>query len=229
MPRKSPPSLAAAMAALDIEADDLRREHGGSRYVGDGASEEVTRHIAGGGSVERGAGKLLDYDRLGQKGLKTVSPGQHRGAGGGFAKAILDVAQHRTEHLTPVFTEKALAELTDPSGGYLLTAEIADSVLMLIRNRVAVMKMPITHVTPRSKQYVMPGLSGGASAAWLAENAAIPASAQTFQVAASMIPRPLGALVAISNRLLHDAVTDNPSSAGSAEDVIQKDVADLMR
>jgi HK97 family phage major capsid protein len=74
----------------------------------------------------------------------------------------------------------------------------------------------------------MPALTSGASASWLAENAAIPASAQTFGIAATMVPRPLGSLVAVSNRLLADAVAGNPSSAGSAEQVIQADIANLM-
>ncbi len=43
-----------------------------------------------------------------------------------------------------------------------------------------------------------------------------------------MVPRPLGGLVAISNRLLADAVAENQWSAGSVDDVIKRDIADLI-
>lgn len=215
-----PRSLQEALADLETDVDAIRKRsaHGGSRYVGPGASDDVIAHVAAGGSVKRGGGEV-----------RTIEPGRaSESSGRGFAKALIDIARHQTDGMTPVWQAKALAESTDSAGGFLLTNEIAQSVLMLIRNRVAVTKMPVTHVQPRSKQYVLPGLAGGASASWLAENAAIPASAETFQIAASMIPRPLGSLVAISNRLLADATSDNPNAASGVEDVIRADVANLL-
>ena len=216
--------LEQALADLDADLKQVRRVagdgHRGSRYVGSGADADYARHIAEGGDSTTFDARSSDP--------KTVQP-RAGGSSGNFAKALLDIAQHRTEGMTPVWEEKALAELTDSAGGFLLVPEIAQDVMMLIRNRVAVLNMPITHVEPRSKQYILPGLTTpGASASWLAENAAIPASAEVFEIAGSMVPRPLGALVAISNRLLADAASDNPSSAGSAQDVIQRDLADLM-
>jgi HK97 family phage major capsid protein len=193
--------------------------HGPSRFVGDDADADYARKVAARGS---GWGT--------KSGTKTASGSRFGGGSGGesLAQSIIDVAQHRTEGMLPASSAKALAEGTDSAGGYLLVPQIADSVMMLIRNRVAVTRMPVTHVEPTSKQFVLPGLASGASASWLNENSAIPASAQTFQVAATMQPRPLGSLVAVSNRLLADAVAGNPSSAGSAEMVIQADLADLM-
>jgi HK97 family phage major capsid protein len=221
-----PTLLEQALADLDRDlgaAKTAAAVHGGSRYVGPAAAREFTAHIAGGGTADTFPGAK------GARG-RTVQP-RAGGAPTGFAKSLLAVAHHRAEEagMEPVYASKALAELTDNAGGYLLTPEIADSVLMLIRARVAVQKMPITRVEPQSKQYLMPGLTTpGASASWLAENAAIPASAQAFQIAGSMVPRPLGALVAVSNRLLADATSENPSAAAAAESVIQADVADLM-
>jgi len=225
------PTLAEAISKIEEEAAQLRKrsEHGGSRMVQAGADADVVDHIAKGGSVRRGSGEPVEHaGTYGTKDARTVEPGAGRGGGRGLAKALLDVARHRTEHMTPLSESKALSESTDSAGGFLLTPEIAQSVMMLIRNRVAVARMPITTVHPRSKQFVLPGLAGGASASWLAENAAIPAAAETFNIAASMVPRPLGSLVAISNRLLADATSDNPNSAGNVEDVIRSDVADLM-
>jgi hypothetical protein len=76
-----------------------------------------------------------------------------RGSRGGdsLALAILDVANHRTDGLKLAYTQKALAESTATTGGYLPVPEIADTVLMLIRNRLTVLKMRVTHVKPQSK------------------------------------------------------------------------------
>lgn len=223
---------AALLDELERDVKKLR-DHGGSRFVGVDADPDVARHVANGGSLVPGSGgvpygskSVADYAGDERMGGRLASHGQ--GGGGSLAKSIIDVAQHRTENLQPAYAAKALAEATDAAGGFLLVPEIANTVLMLIRNRVAVSKMPVTHVQPTSKQYVLPGLASGASASWLTENSAIPASSETFQIAATMQPRPLGSLVAVSNRLLADAVASNPSSAGSAEQVIQSDIADLM-
>ena len=107
-------------------------------------------HIAAGGNVQRGTGKRVD--NAGQFGTKsagrTVQPGRGNG-GGSLAKSILDIAFRRMDGMVPTMQSKALAESTDTAGGFLLTTELADSVLMLIRNRAAVTKMPITTVAPR--------------------------------------------------------------------------------
>jgi HK97 family phage major capsid protein len=196
-------------------------DHGPSRYVGVDADADYAKQVA-----ERGAA-------WGTKSYSAkTAPGTRFGGGSGdqsLARAIVDVAQHRTDHMQPTYSAKAaLGELVDTAGGFLLTPEISQQVMLLIRNRLAVLKMPVTHVQPRSKSYLLPGIASGASAAWITENAPIPASVESFQIQGTMVPRPLGSLVAISNRLLADATADNPSSAGSAEEVIQADVANLM-
>lgn len=209
-------TLRQALDGLDNDLADIRKQHGASRFVGSGAAPEVIGAIAAGGTVQRGGG-----------GARAAAPRAGRSAPG-FAKALVNIARHQTDGMTPAYESKALAEATDPAGGFLLAPEIADSVLMLIRNRVPVAKMPVTHVQPQSKLYSMSALAGGASASWLNENAAIPASAETFNIAATMVPRPVASLVAISNRLLQDAASDNSLAAGSVEDVVKADVADLM-
>jgi HK97 family phage major capsid protein len=232
MPR--PANLNEVLDDLDAQVNRLG-QHGGSRYVGPGADPEVARHVAAGGSVEYGTGRPMPFearDYADRFSTKTVQPRLGGGGeGGSIARELLNIAQHRTDHLAPVHSEKALAESVDSSGGFLLTIELAKTVMSLIRNRVAVTQLPITVVERRSKLYELIGLSTTptqASAAWLTENSLIPYSAQSFSVAAQMVPRPLGSLVAISNRLLLDAISDNPLAAGAAEDVIQRDLADLM-
>jgi HK97 family phage major capsid protein len=207
------------LAELESDVSNLT-DHGPSRFVGDDADADYARKVAARGA----AWGTKSY------GTKTASGSRLVGGGSGesLARAIVDVAQHRTDHMQRAYTHKALAEGTDSAGGFLLVPEISDSVMMLIRNRLAVLKMAVSHVQPRSKQYLLPGIAAGATASWLAENSAIPASVESFQIQATMVPRPLGSLVAISNRLLADATADNPSSAGSAQDVITADVADLM-
>lgn len=228
------PDLRTVLDDLDSQVNRLS-QHGGSRYVGPNADRAVAEHVAKGGSVERGTGRPLPFevrDYEGRFSTKTVEPRLGGGGeGSSIARELMNIAQHRTEHLTPVHEAKALAELTPSSGGFLLSVELADSVMMLIRNRVAVTQMPITVVQPRSRLYELVGLTTTptqASAQWINENAAIPYSAQSFSVAADMVPRPLGALISISNRLLADAVTGNPLAAGGVVDVIQRDLADLL-
>ena len=150
--------------------------------------------------------------------MKSLSNGdaqivQRRGERSPASRRRCAISRSTAPSTSPVYAEKALAELTDSAGGYLLTPELADSVLMLIRNRVAVTKMPVTHVQPRTKRTTV-GLSGGASAARLQENAAIPASAECSR-SPRRWSRPLGALVDISNRLLADATSTTRSPPGA--------------
>ncbi len=212
-------------------SETSRAQTRGSRYVGSGASPEAIDHVAAGGSFKSlASGEPYEGGEAPESG-RIVDPRTHDGpAGKSFSRVLSDIAAHRTQGMRRVHygDSKALAESTDSIGGFLLTPELANSVAMLIRNRVAVTQLPVTRVTPKSKRYDLIGLASGAEANWLTENAAIPSSTPTFEVKASMVPRPLGSLVAISNRLLADAVAGNPFTAGSADDVIKNDVADLL-
>lgn len=219
-------TLQQALDRLDAETSDLRKrsEHGGSRYVGSGADAETIATIAAGGSVKRG------QPHPGTK-ARTVARGAH-GTGavaGAFAKSIIDIATHNVGHLerTPrdwAGGTKALAESTDSAGGYILPIEVSTDVAQLIRANTAVLKMPgITKVEPTSKEYDLPGLSTGATAGYLPENASIPAVAQAFQIVTRSYPRALATLVSLSNWLLNDAVADP-----SIEDIIKTDMAAAM-
>jgi HK97 family phage major capsid protein len=117
---------------------------------------------------------------------------------------------------------KALAVSTDSSGGYLVPAEISRDVLMGLRARSAVMQMGPT-IVPLKKSLDVVSLSTGASAVYLAENAPIPVSEQTFVQSALLTPRELAALVPVSDRLLRDA-DDNPS----VEEIVRRDLAEVL-
>jgi HK97 family phage major capsid protein len=196
-----PKELEDLLDELSVEVRAMKARRG-SRYAGAGADPAVIDHLAEGGAVERGTGKRVgrSYGTKSAGGdedwRRLVEPGRSGSSGGSLAKAILDIKLHRTEGMRAVWDDKALAEATDTAGGFLLEPEIAQDVMMLIRNRAATLKLKVTTVNPRSKRFDLPGLAAGASASWLAENAALPASAQTFQIAAQMVPRPIGGLVA---------------------------------
>jgi len=220
----------------DLERDvrNLKRKHGGSRYLGPGADPAVARHVANGGSIEMGTGTPVDYaDQFGGKSVGRVATrgggftdyrdGQQHAAPGEFAKAVMSIARRDTAHLAPAYSVKALAQGTDTAGGFLLPVEVSADVAMLIRARCAVLNLGPTIVEPTSKEYDLVGLATGGTATWLFENQAIPPSAQTFQIAAKLFPHAEAAMVAISNRLLAEA-----SSDPSAETVIKSDLADVM-
>lgn len=116
---------------------------------------------------------------------------------------------------------KALAESTGSAGGFLVPVEYADGVLRALRARSVVYQMgPRTVAVEKLLNLV--SLSSGATASYVAENAAIPTSEPTFAEAAILSPRALTALVPVSNRLLEDA--DNPS----VDEVIRTDLAEVL-
>jgi HK97 family phage major capsid protein len=102
------------------------------------------------------------------------------------------------------YAVKALAEGTGSSGGYLVVPQLAAELTPLLRARTAVLALGAT-VQPVAAELDVAGLSSGASAFWVAENAAIPTSEETFDFAAVLRPKPLAALIPVSNRLLRDA------------------------
>lgn len=82
--------------------DDPRLCHGGSRFAGQGASPDIVKHIAGGGSV--GAdGDLIQFADDSSKAFG----GRGGGRDGGAA---------------------ALAEATDTAGGYLVPADVSTDI-----------------------------------------------------------------------------------------------------
>jgi HK97 family phage major capsid protein len=102
------------------------------------------------------------------------------------------------------YAMKALSSGTGSAGGYLTVPQLAAELTPLLRARTAVLALGAT-VMPVSKELDVAGLSSGATAYWVQENAAIPTSEETFDLAAILRPKPLAALIPVSNRLLRDA------------------------
>jgi HK97 family phage major capsid protein len=117
---------------------------------------------------------------------------------------------------------KALAEGSGASGGFLVPIQYASDVLTMLRARSAVMRLNPT-IVPVEKELDITSLSTGASAAYVAENARIPVTEQTFAQSVLLRPRDLAALVPVSNRLLRDAAS-NPS----VERIIRDDLAEVI-
>lgn len=186
--------LETVLAHLSKQLETLSFSTRGSRFLGQGADRKAVDHVADGGSFER--------SRELPEGWRAVA---HR-SGDGLAGIM----------------RKALAVSTDSSGGYLVPADVSRDVLMGLRARSAVMRMGPT-VVPLKKSLDIVSLSMGASAVYLAENASIPVSEQTFVQSALLTPKELAALVPVSDRLLRDA-DDNPS----VEDIVRRDLAEVL-
>jgi HK97 family phage major capsid protein len=190
---------------LETIAADLRQLGGsseartGSRYIGEGAEPSFVEHVANGGT----------YSVRERRAPAAGSSIDRRGTDARSGNGLLGVMR------------KALAEGTSSAGGYLVPVEYSKTIVELIRARSAVMRMGPT-IVPVKKELDVTSLASGATAYYVAENAAIPYSEQTFAQTALLRPKDLAALVAISDRLLNDA--DNPS----AEEIIRRDLAEVL-
>jgi HK97 family phage major capsid protein len=188
----------AVLDHLSRQLETLSADGRGSRFAGQAADEKTVTHLASGGTLARESRGLPE-------GWRTVDrrSGGHEGGLAGVMR-------------------KALAVSTDSSGGYLVPAEVSRDVLMGLRARSAVMRMGPT-IVPLKKSLDVLSLSTGASAVYLAENAPIPVSEQTFVQSALLTPKELAALVPVSDRLLRDA-DDNPS----IEQIVRTDLAEVL-
>jgi HK97 family phage major capsid protein len=188
----------AVLDHLSRQLETLSADGRGSRFAGQAADEKTVTHLASGGTLARESRGLPE-------GWRTVDrrSGGHEGGLAGVMR-------------------KALAVSTDSSGGYLVPAEVSRDVLMGLRARSAVMRMGPT-IVPLKKSLDVVSLSTGASAVYLAENAPIPVSEQTFVQSALLTPKELAALVPVSDRLLRDA-DDNPS----IEQIVRTDLAEVL-
>lgn len=178
---------------LNERGSDLLARSGESRFIGQHGTKAGAEALAGGG------------------GYRLVEPGRK------VAREPEAKAGQFAESMT-----KALAEATSSAGGYLVPQEVAFEVMTLLRARSAVYQLGPTRVDVE-KELAVTALSTGASASWVAENAPIPVSEQTFSQSVLLRPKDLGALVPVSLRLLRDAA-DNPS----VEDVVKRDLAEVM-
>jgi HK97 family phage major capsid protein len=164
----------------------------GSRFIGPGADPDLAEMVAAGGSYNR------EFNTV----SKSIGGRENRGISGAM--------------------QKALAEGTGGSGGYLVSVETSSEILNMVRARSAVMRMGPRVVNVR-KELLVNAISSGATAFYTAENAQIPVSEETFSQSSLLKPKNLAALVPVSNRLLRDAAV-NPS----VDAVIRQDLAEVL-
>ena len=115
---------------------------------------------------------------------------------------------------------KALAETIDSSGGYLVPTERSNQIVALLRAKTAVRAAGATVVPMKSDSLEIPKQTGGATAYWLAENAQITASDQSFGMI-QLFARKLGALTKMPSELFED-------SDPAVESLVMADLARVL-
>ncbi len=121
-----------------------------------------------------------------------------------FVDAIKAMRQGRFDVVRFQIAGKALAEGSDTAGGYLVPVEHSGKLVEMLRARAAVRAAGATIVPMASDTLQIPSQTGGATAYWVAENAQISASDQTWgQV--ELQARKLAALTKLSAELFEDS------------------------
>lgn len=127
--------------------------------------------------------------------------------GEGFEKSVMDE-----------YRQKVMSGGTGSAGGYLIPPQAITQIIEMLRAESVVIKAGATVMTNLNGYPVeIPKQSGGATAYWVAENAAITASDLALGQL-TMNPHQASALVKLSNRLLKNS---NPG----AEALINADIA----
>jgi HK97 family phage major capsid protein len=207
------------------------KTHGGSRFVGEGADDSVAEHVAGGGTVELGTGKIVS-PRVSvgdNREAKAIHDSQSVARFFGAMKAIREgyATDGEREFMG---RQKALAEATGSAGGYLIPPDWMPGILQLFRGVTVVRRARPGRIVPFTAQMNQVALTGGATAYYTPENAAIPTSQETFNQVTLLTPKNLTGLVPASNWLLQDSRrTDVPNQVNvDAEQAIRQDLAVVM-
>lgn len=121
-----------------------------------------------------------------------------------FVDAIKALRQGRFDVVRFQLAGKALGEGTDSAGGYLVPAEHSSQLVKMLSARGAVRAAGATVLPMASDTLQIPAQTGGATAYWVAENAQITASGQTWgQV--DLQAKKLAALTKLSAELFEDS------------------------
>lgn len=121
-----------------------------------------------------------------------------------FVDAIKAMRQGRFDVVRFQLAGKALGEGTDSAGGYLVPVEHSNRLIEMLRSRTAVRAAGATVIPMGSDTLQIPSQTGGATAYWVAENAQITASDQTWgQV--QLQAKKLAALTKLSAELFEDS------------------------
>jgi HK97 family phage major capsid protein len=138
------------------------------------------------------------------KAINAISTGDWSNAG--FEKEMFDETAH-----------KAMSQGVDTAGGYVVPNQYIAELIELLRANTVVMESGATVLSGLTGSPVeIPKQTGGATAYWVGENAAITASDLTVgQI--KMTPKAVAAMVKLSNRLIR---MSNPS----AEAMVRRDI-----
>lgn len=121
-----------------------------------------------------------------------------------FVDAIKALRQGRFEVVQFQLAGKALAEGTSSAGGYLVPVEHSSQMIELLRARTAVRAAGASIVPMNNDILQIPTQAGGATAYWVAENAIITASDQSFGQL-QLNAKKLAALTKLSSELFEDS------------------------
>lgn len=128
----------------------------------------------------------------------------------GFEKEVFDQTRKR-----------AMSQGTDSAGGYLVPTQHIAELIEMLYDRAVVIALGATVLDNLTGSPVeIPKQTGGATAYWPGENAAITGSDLTLDQL-SLTPKVVGCLVKLSNRLIQ---LSNPS----AEGMVRRDIAKAL-
>lgn len=209
-------------------------QHGGSRFAGAGVSPEVAKALAEGGSVELGGG-LVSPAAGGQVKVGTDRELKMMQESKSFARFFSTIKAVQEGYCTDtekrwMMHQKALAEQTGSAGGFLIPPDWMPDILKLFRGVTVIRRARPGIIQPFTAQMNQVGLTGGATAFYTPENAAIPTSQPALNQTTLLTPKNLTGLVPASNWLLLDSRrtdVDNPLDV-DAEQVIRQDLAVVM-
>jgi len=207
---------------LDIDAavkKALAESREGSSFVGEGGEKDAVEDAVKNGQT------------AGKSGLSSVKVGEDR-----EVKAIndrqnlaefLDIASKIKSGLATdaqrkfmlETNEKAMAEMTDSAGGFLVPQEWMPDILGLLRAN-AIVRGAGPRFQPFNKKMNQTSISSGAAAYYILENTRIPTSEPVLAEAPLLTPKDLTGLVAVSNGLLNDS----PES----DNLVRSDLAEVM-
>ena len=121
-----------------------------------------------------------------------------------FVDAIKALRQGRFDVVTFQLAGKALSEGTTTAGGYLVPVEHSNKLIELLMSAAAIRAAGATVIPMSSDILQIPSQTGGATTYWVAENAQITASDQTWgQV--QLQAKKLAALTKLSSELFEDS------------------------
>jgi HK97 family phage major capsid protein len=194
-----------------------------SRYASSIASADVVENLANGEGVKTVENVKVGEARGAKAEAKDILESKNLGRFFGIIararQGEMFLSDGEKEFLRQGLQRKAMAEMTDSAGGYLVPIEWMDDILGLLRAQSIVRRANPREI-PFGKLMNQTSISSGASASYTGENLRIAPSEMTFAEAPLLTPKNLTALVPVSNYLLADAP--------NADGIIRDDLVEVI-